>query len=200
MQEVDFSASGKTFLDVLKKQVFVKADKFEVQEDGRIKNSYRRNSKTLPFLVILVKIKYGSRGFEKVYLGELCPKSIFVFHSTIKDVVGNLPMDFVEKERLPLANYYAMGHIHQRFETVVGSAPFVYPGPIFPNNFQELVDLKCGSFVMVEMDGSKVKTESILIPTKEVVYLELELDCGLTATEDIIAAIDKLNLRDKIFC
>jgi DNA repair protein SbcD/Mre11 len=196
----DFSASGKTFLDVLEKAGFCKSiDKSEVQPDGRIK--------LLPTkFQDLVLLGYSGKksGMEiedlrKVYLGEIYAKSIFAFHSTIKDVVGTIPMDSIEKERLPLANYYAMGHIHQRFETVMGSSPFVYPGPIFPNNFQELVDLKCGGFTMVEMDGLKVKTKSILIPTKEVVYLEMKLEDGLTATEEIIAAIDKLNLRDKIF-
>jgi hypothetical protein len=75
---------------------------------------------------------------------------------------------------------------------------FVYPGPIFPNNFQELADLKCGSFEMVEIDGVNIKTRSVLLPVKDVVYLELDLDSGLTATEEIILAIDKLNLRDKV--
>ena len=105
----------------------------------------------------------------------------------------------IEKEKLPLANYYAMGHIHQRFETRVGNAVYVYPGPIFPNNFQELVDLKCGSFHMVEMDGSKIKTNSTLLPIKDVVFSELEITNGLTATEKIISEIDKLNIKDKIF-
>jgi exonuclease SbcD len=196
----DFSASGKTFLDVLEKAGFCKSiDKSEVQPDGRIK--------LLPTkFQDLVLLGYSGKksGMEiedlrKAYIDEIYSNSIFAFHSTIKDVVGTIPMDSVDKERLPLANYYAMGHIHQRFETIMGSSPFVYPGPIFPNNFQELVDLKCGSFVMVEMDGSKIKTRNILIPIKEVVYLEMKLESGLTATEEIIAAIDKINLRDKIF-
>lgn len=76
---------------------------------------------------------------------------------------------------------------------------FVYPGPIFPNNFQELADLKCGSFEIIEMDSSKIKTRNILLQIKDVALLELTLENGLTATEDIISAIDKLNLRDKIF-
>jgi len=196
----DFSASGKTFLDVLEKAGFCKSiDKSEVQPDGRIKLIPTPFQDLMLFGYSGKKSGMEIEDLRKVYMGEIYSKSIFAFHSTIKDVVGNIPMDSIEKERLPLANYYAMGHIHQRFEAVMGSSPFVYPGPIFPNNFQELVDLKCGSFVMVEMDGSKIKTKSLLIPTKEVIYLEMKLDNGLTATEEIIASIDKLNLRDKVF-
>jgi DNA repair exonuclease SbcCD nuclease subunit len=125
--------------------------------------------------------------------------SVFAFHSTIKDVVGSIPMESIDKEVLPLANYYAMGHIHQRFEVILGGASFVYPGPIFPNNFQELVDLKCGSFSIVDINGAKIKSRSILLPLKDVVYSELVLDNGLVATEEIISAIDRLNIKDKIF-
>lgn len=196
----DFSASGKTFLDVLEKAGFCKnIEKTETDPDGRIK--------ILPHLFDRVAL-YGYSGrksgmevedLKKVYFSEINPFSIFVMHSTIKDVVGDLPIESVEKEKLPLANYYALGHIHKRFETRIGESVYVYPGPIYPNNFQELNDLKYGSFHIVEADGSKIKTTSIKLPIKEVVSLEIEIDNGLTATEKIISEIDRLNLTDKIF-
>ncbi|MFA5060814.1 MAG: exonuclease SbcCD subunit D [Candidatus Pacearchaeota archaeon] len=195
----DFSASGKTFLDVLEKAGFCKnVEKFEVQEDGKIK--------LLPSFYEDIAI-YGYSGrksglevdfLKKVFLDSIHPFTIFMIHTTIHDIVGNLPVDYVERRDLPLADYYAMGHIHQVFEIREKNSVFVYPGPAFPNNFQELADLKCGSFQIVEVNG-KVKTRSIKIPLKEVAYLEIEIQNGLTATEKIIAEIDKLNLRDKIF-
>ncbi len=196
----DFSASGKTFLDVLEKAGFLKSiDKSELQQDGRIK--------LLPtFFNEIALLGYSGKksGMEiedlkKVYFESIYSFSIFMLHSTIKDVVGNIPMESVEKEKLPIANYYALGHIHQRFESRYLNSVFVYPGPIFPNNFQELLDLKCGSFSMVEADGSKIKTRQVLLPIKEVVNLEIEIDDALTATEKIISEIDKLNLVDKLF-
>jgi len=197
----DFSASGKTFLDVLEKAGFVKSvDKSEVQADGRIKLS-----PTFFKDVALLGYSGKKSGMEiedlkKVYFESVYPFSIFMVHTTIKDVVGNIPMDSVEKERLPIANYYALGHIHQRFEAKHLNSVFVYPGPIFPNNFQELADLKCGSFCMVDAEGSKIKTRSILLPLKEVIYLEIEIEDALSATERIISEIDKLILLINYFC
>lgn len=195
----DFSASGKTFLDVLEKGGFcVNVENHEIQEDGRIKLN-----PTLHNGIHILGYPGRKSGMEvedlrKVYFESVYPQSIFMIHTTIKDVVGTIPMDSIEKEKLPLANYYAMGHIHQRFQTNLGNSLFVYPGPIFPNNFQELVDLQHGSFCIVEMENGDIKTENIEIPLKEVAYLEIELDNGLTATEKIISEIDRHNLKDKI--
>ncbi|MDO8517091.1 MAG: hypothetical protein Q7S33_03105, partial [Nanoarchaeota archaeon] len=44
----------------------------------------------------------------------------------------------------------------------------------------------------------KIKTENIKIKLKEVVYVEIEINNGLTATEKIIQELDKLSLSDKI--
>jgi exonuclease SbcD len=196
----DFSASGKTFLDVLEKAGFVRSvDKSEVQTDGRIKLSPTFFNEVAILGYSGKKSGMEIEDLKKVYFESFYPFSIFMIHSTIKDVVGNIPMDSVEKERLPIANYYALGHIHQRFETKQANSVFVYPGPIFPNNFQELVDLKCGGFYMVDTDGPKIKTRQILLPIKEVVSIEVEINDALTATEKIISEIDKLFLVNKVF-
>jgi len=135
---------------------------------------------------------------SKVYFDSVHPFTIFMIHTTIKDVIGTIPMDSVEKQKLPLANYYAMGHIHQPFETQEANSHYVYPGPTFPNNFQELSDLKCGSFQLVEMDGANIKHQSVKVSLKEVASIEITIDNGLTATQQIISELDKANLRDKI--
>ena len=51
---------------------------------------------------------------------------------------------------------------------------------------------------MVEVNGPDIKTRSIKIPLKEVVTVNIVIDNGLTATQEIISELDKLNLRDKI--
>jgi len=196
----DFSASGKTFLDVLEKAGFCRnVEDFDIEEDGTIKLK--------PYIFNDIAI-FGYSGkksgmeiedLKKISFSSVYPFSIFMIHTTISDVVGNIPMASIDKFKLPLANYYAMGHIHQVFEKSELNSIYVYPGPIFPNNFQELVDLNYGSFQLVETEKGKVKTQNIKIKLKEVVYLEIELENGLTATEKIIGELDKINLHDKIF-
>lgn len=196
----DFSASGKTFLDVLEKAGFcTNVDVSEIQEDGRIKLKPTFFKEIAIFGYSGKKSSMEVEDLKKVYLDSVYPFSILMLHTTIKDLVGNLPMDYVDKSTLPLANYYAFGHIHQVFELNERSSYYVYPGPIYPNNFQELVDLRYGSFELVDLNNGKIKVENIKIPIKEVVYLEIEIENALLATEKIIGEVDRLNLKNKIF-
>ncbi len=193
----DFSVSGKTFLDVLEKAGFCKnIANYTVQEDGNIKLK--------PYIHESFAI-YGYPGrksgmeiedLKKVYFDSVNPYTIFMAHTTITEVaIKN--MDSINKRTLPLANYYALGHIHQVKHIQEGNQHYVYPGPVFPNNFQELVDLRMGSFQITEITD-KLTTKNIKMPIKEIAYIEIEIDNGLTATDKIIQELDKSNLRDKI--
>ncbi len=193
----DFSASGKTFLDVLEKAGFCKnVANYTTQEDGSIKLK--------PYIHESFAI-YGYPGrksgmeindLKKVYFDSVHPYTIFMAHTTITEVaIKN--MDSIDKRTLPLADYYALGHIHQVKHIQEGNQHYVYPGPIFPNNFQELADLKSGSFQITEITD-KLKTHNIKLPIKEIAYIEIELKNGLTATDEIIQIINKHTIRDKI--
>jgi DNA repair protein SbcD/Mre11 len=195
----DFSASGKTFLDVLEKAGFCKnVENWEAEESGKIKLKPHMHDQIAIYGYPGRKSGMEVEDLSKVYFSEIHPFTIFMIHTTIKDVVGTIPMESVEKEKLPIANYYAMGHIHQPFETKESNSHFIYPGPTFPNNFQELSDLKYGSFQIVEIDGTNTKAQSVKVPIKEVASIEIEINNGLTATQEIISELDKLNLKDKI--
>ena len=115
----DFSASGKTFLDVLEKAGFCKnIEDSQIQEDGRIKLKPHMHNEIAIYGYPGRKSGMEIEDLSKAYFDSVYPFSIFMIHTTIKDVVGTIPMESIEKEKLPLANYYAMGHIHRTVRQV----------------------------------------------------------------------------------
>jgi len=190
----DYSVSGKTFLDVLEKAGFCKnVFNSEEKEDEIILN---------PYLYENVAI-YGYPGkksglevpeLRKIKLNEAPGMfKIFMLHTTLDRVVGNLPIESLSSKSIPKADYYALGHIH----VLYNKDNFVYPGPLFPNNFKELEDLKQGHFVIVDTKLNP-QIQSIPIPTKKIEKFDLEINDSLTATEFILLELEKKELTDKI--
>jgi len=194
----DFSVSGKTFLDVIEKAGFCEICKYDENEDQVILKPIKHQS----FMI------YGYPGkksgleipsLKKLKINEDYKDGfrILMLHTTIKDVVGNLPMDSIELSELPKADYYCLGHIHIDFEHEHEGKPVIYGGPTFPNNFKELQDLKGGCFYIIDVEGfTKVTKKEI--KKKEIEYIEMEIEDTLTATQKIIQHLDTLKLTDKI--
>lgn len=190
----DYSVSGKTFLDVLEKAGFCKnVTDFEEKEDMIILNPTihegiaiygypgKKSSLEIPDLR---KLKLNdSPGMFK----------IFMLHTTIDKAKGTLPVDAIETEQLPQADYYALGHLHMDFQY----SNFVYPGPVFPNNFAEFEDLEHGSFYIVDTEAEN-SLEKIDLKIKDVVSLEIKIKNALGATEKIISELNKKDIEDKI--
>jgi len=130
---------------------------------------------------------------------------IFVFHSTLTEAKPE-GMDFVDS--VDLANlpegfdYYAAGHLHLIFDAKKGQASIVYPGPVFPNNIDEIEKLGGGSFYLIETEGNKIiRREKKDIKLKENLVLNLDLE-GISSEKanlKILEEISKQNLDDKIF-
>lgn len=196
----DYSASGKTFLDVLEKAgLCINVEKFKINETEKTElEPTLFNEKIAIYGFSGKKSSMEVDELKKVFIKGIYQNTILMLHTTINEVSSNELINSIDKNELPLADYYAMGHIHQRFCHQEKNSYYVYPGPTFPNNFQELADLKSGSFQITEI-RDKIRTINIKIPTKDIVYLELEIKNSFTATEEIIEKIDKLNLKDKIF-
>ena len=189
----DYSVSGKTFLDVLEKSGFcINVHNQEMKDDTIYLN---------PIIHENIAI-YGYPGrksgleiqdIRKIKLNESPLFKIFMLHTTLNCVKGNIPMESVDESKLPYADYYALGHVHVDFQY----DKIVYPGPLFPNNFQELLDLQGGGFYIVDLE----KNNSLIrydIKLKDVVIIELEIKDALAATDIIISEINKRNLKDKI--
>lgn len=190
----DYSVSGKTFLDVLEKAGFCKnVFNYEEREGFFVLN---------PTVYKDVAI-YGYPGKKSgIEIPELRKVKfndapglfkIFMLHTSLNKAVGSLPMDSIETEILPKADYYAMGHLHIDFQY----ENFVYPGPIFPNNFQELEDLNYGGFYIVDTSSAEFM-KKIELKIREVVSLDITLHDATTATDQVISEIEKRDLEGKV--
>ncbi len=190
----DYSVSGKTFLDVLEKAGFCK-NVFDYEE----KNDFIYLNPVIYENVAIYGYPGKKSGLEvqelkKVKLNDAPGMfKIFMLHTTLDRVVGTLPIESVNSNELPKADYYALGHIHVLYD----KDGFVYPGPLFPNNFRELEDLSSGHFVIVDTNSSQL-IDRIKLPTKQIEKMTINLIDGLTGTEKIISELEKRNLHDKI--
>lgn len=191
----DYSVSGKTFLDVLEKSGFCKNVEDAEERDGKI-----YLNPTIDRSVAIYGYPGKKSGLE---IGELrkirlqdAPGlfKILMLHTTIKEVTQGIPMDYIDKEELPTADYYAMGHIHTNYV----ENNLVYPGPLFPNSFKELEEVKEGGFYMVDTNNPSNPLEKIKIKTKEIAPFSIHLTDVNNATEKIIGELDKSDLSDKI--
>jgi DNA repair exonuclease SbcCD nuclease subunit len=190
----DYSVSGKTFLDVLEKAGFCKnVVDFEEKNDKILLNP------TLYKGVAIYGYPGKTSGLEiqdlrRIQFNESPGMfKIFMLHTTIDKAKGTLPIDALNTEEVPSADYYAMGHLHIDFQY----ENFVYPGPIFPNNFQELEDLEYGRFYIVDTSLEK-PLKRIELKLRKVVSISLEIKHSIRATEQIIAELGKFDLEDKI--
>jgi len=193
----DYSVSGKTFLDVLEKGGFCEICKYDEKEEYiELKPSKFQN-----FEIFGYPGKKSGLEIEDIKKIILPPETnnfrILMLHTSIKEAVGDLPIESISLDRLPKADYYALAHLHINFEEKVREKPAVYSGPIFPNSFQELEDLCYGRFYIIEVTGYW-QVKKINLPIKEVKVFDMEIENALTTTQKIISEFEKHNLTDKI--
>ena len=139
------------------------------------------------------------QGLNKIKINESYQEyfRILMLHTTITEVKGNLPIESIDLDKLPKADYYALGHIHIDFEKEVNNKPVVYGGPTFPNNFKELEELKQGGFYIIDVAGyTKITKKEIKL--KEIESIIIKLEDALTGTQKILKELEKRDLKDKI--
>ncbi|MEK6928418.1 MAG: DNA repair exonuclease [Nanoarchaeota archaeon] len=187
----DYSASGKTFLEVLEKSGFC----------CNVSISEERNNSIilLPTLFKNIAI-YGYSGkksglevedIERIKIQDSPGLfKILMLHTALRDAVGSLPIKAVDHTKLPKVDYLALSHLH----IVYNREGRVYSGPIFPNTLSELEELKSGFFYIFE--NGKAKREEIKI--KPVISLSIELKNAFNATEQIISVLDQQKLNECI--
>jgi exonuclease SbcD len=205
----DFSPSGKTMLDVLEHAgLCINVVKGSVNEEGKLQLQFTEDEKTGVKITGMI----GKRGtLEKVYYESLELEhleqepgfKIFMFHSAIDELK---PKELESMESTPLSylpkgfNYYAGGHVHTVMKTSSQELGGVitYPGPLFPNSFKELQELKQGGFYIFDTENPDL-LEHIPVKIKDIVYLEI--DAEHKSAETINAELEeaiKCDVRDTI--
>jgi DNA repair protein SbcD/Mre11 len=197
----DFSPSGKTMLDVLEKAgLFINVAKGQ-DIDGKLKLNFTIDPKTGAKITGLLGKKGG---LERTYYESLLKENlenepgykIFLFHSLLSELK---PKELEKVDSQPLSllpknfDYYAGGHPHiVKDSKIDGYGTIVYPGPLFPNNFKELEELKNGGFYIVE--DNNLKFEPIQIYNTISIKVEANHKTPEQIKEEILEQI-----RDKEF-
>lgn len=198
----DYSPSGKTMLDIIEEaDLGVNVMKGEVVED-KLRLSFTKDPKTNAKITGIIG-KSGS--LEKKYYENLDVSNleaeqgfkIFMFHTALDELK---PKHLLDMQSSPISflprgfDYYAGGHVHivHRFENN-NYKNVVYPGPIFPANFQEMQKLKKGGFYIYD-NGNLIRKDIVL---KEILTVELDFDSKTIEQINLELEI-KDDVKDKI--
>ena len=193
----DYSVSGKTFLDVLEKAGFCEICIFE-EKGGKILLKPNTHESVSIYGYPGNKSGLEVGDLKRIYLEHTNKFKILMLHTTMESAKGNLPIEAIDIEELPEADYYALGHLHLIHEYKISDNNYlIYPGPIFPNNFQELEELRGGSFYIVDINGY-VKITRKELKLREILPIEVEIENALVATEKILKELEKQSLDGKI--
>ena len=207
----DFSPSGKTMIDVLENAGLLKnVCKGKVDPQTKeLSLSFTQDPKTRVKLTGML----GKRGLlEKMYYENLHRENleqepgykIFLFHTTIAEL---LPKNFAMIESIPLSylpknfNYYAGGHIHHKNQLVLeNNAQATYPGPLFPNNFQEIEQEGTGGYYLITVEDNNQTIEWQELPVIKITSLNLNCDhkSAEIVTFDIINYFENADLENTL--
>ncbi|MBI4438479.1 exonuclease SbcCD subunit D [Candidatus Woesearchaeota archaeon] len=191
----DYSPTGKTMLEVLEK-----ADLFQnvykaTEQEGKLTLQFTTDPKTGAKITGILGKKGG---LEKNRYAELKKEDlekeggfkIFMLHSGIEEYK---PKHLEQMEAVPLEwfpkgfDYYAAGHIHYVFsKKEPGYGLIAFPGPLYPNSFDELERIGNGGFYIVETQPEPTLRH---VPLMIHNFLQVKLDCDGKTSSDIEAEL-----------
>ena len=193
----DYSPSGKTMIDVLEEAgLAINVVKGKV-EDNKLFLKFTVDEKTKAKITGML----GKKGqlekniYESLDLESLEKENgfkIFMFHSAIAEM---MPKEFALMDAMPLSmlpknmDYYAGGHVHiVKQESFPNHKNIVYPGPLFPANFQELENIDSGFYIY---DNEVLKRQVLNMINTFVI----DIDANHKTPEEVIAMIDQKILK-----
>ncbi|MEM2956005.1 MAG: DNA repair exonuclease [Candidatus Pacearchaeota archaeon] len=194
----DYSASGKTFLDVLEKAGLcenierIDKDEMQVLEKENVILAGISGKKCELEKELIKKVKVKIKG-DKL--------KILALHTTINENKINEFMSGIDVEELPKGfDYYALGHIHKPFNMKIDGKLIIYPGPLFPNNFSELEELGNGGFFIVNEKNKNIEIERYEIKEKNIFQINVNADCKAPEiiTSEIVQKLKHEKIKDNI--
>ncbi len=201
----DFSPSGKTMLDVLEEAgLCINVTKGKVV-DKKLRLKFTIDKKTGAKITGML----GRRGMlDRKYYEELDRDTlenepgfkIFMFHTSITELK---PKKFENMESAPISllpkgfDYYAGGHVHiVEKMNLPGYSNVVYPGPLFPNNYHELEELKGGGFYIYE-DGNLAR-ENVSVKNVSAIRIDADHKVPQQIASEIIMQINEKEFYDTV--
>jgi len=206
----DYSASGKTILDVFENAGLLKnVAKFNETSQGITLEIFKKGN------LLIAGLPGKKVGLEKELIKKIEKEKekmqgdyfkILALHTFITEAVAETKpkeQEFIESissAELPdNFDYYALGHLHKSFQKSIKGKFIAYPGPLFPINFVEFEDLKTGSFYIINVESDKkIRTEKREIKLKQV--FNLSIDANNKSPEQVTGeALNKLrNIKNNI--
>ncbi|MEM1535371.1 MAG: metallophosphoesterase [Candidatus Pacearchaeota archaeon] len=123
-------------------------------------------------------------------------KKILLLHSAVSELC-NLPIESISIAELPKGfDYYALGHIHS--PSIMKK--YCYPGPTFPNNFEELERLNFGSCVLVDLKSDEPKIECFKLKSHEIktFFFDANNKNPFELNKEILEKIEESEIRQGI--
>ena len=193
----DFSASGKTMIDVLENAgLFVNVCKGDVI-DKRLRLRFTLDKKTGAKITGML----GKRGMlDRIFYEDLDREhlekekghKLFMFHTALSELK---PKELEQMEAQPVSllprgfDYYAGGHVHHKMEfSSTEYKKVTQPGALFPNNFAELEKFGFGGFFVVENDNVEWRA----VKVKERIALAIACD-GKSPDEITNTTVEEIN-------
>ena len=164
----DFSPSGKTMIDVLENAGLV-VNVMKIKNNQLLLTHDKTGVKITGLVGLRSSLdKHYYQNLDFTNIENETGFKIFMLHNTINELK---PKDMEKVDGMSLSllpknfDYYAAGHVHFIKEINHGKGKLVYPGPLFPNNFKEIEELKHGGFYIYDNGNLKyvpVKLKDVL--------------------------------------
>jgi len=196
----DYSASGKTMLDVLENAgLFRNVCRGNV-EDGKLKLNFTVDPKTGAKITGLMGLKgmldrKYYEALDRTNLENEEGYKIFLFHTAINELK---PKEYEKMDSSPVSflpknfNYYGGGHIHIIERKNLDGREVAFPGALFPANFSELEKYGKGGFYLIEDDNIRWE------PVEIYKHHHINIDCNAKTPAEVEHA-SKEAIKDKDF-